>query len=160
MVKMDYVILARITPTRDKHVCRSCGADATLLNIGYEPITQDHADTFYTEIKKASDFATMKKLAHSSSLANTIQGLTRMEQEKGAPCEHSTLYYCAPCLSHVIFLMTSKKGAGEAFLSLLFTSPPTHALFVTYSIIQDCTLLIHSITQDASLVHKMLNTTK
>ena len=154
---LTHVILARITPIYDKHVCRSCGADATLLNIGYEPITQSHANAFYDEIKKTSDLATMKKLAQSSSLADTIQELTRKEQEKGPPCEHSTLYYCTKCLAHIIFLMTNKKGTGEVFLHILLSSSPTHALFVAYDIRRDCTLLIHSITKDAVLAHKTLN---
>src|SRR5258708_31142696 len=94
--QLTHVVQARITAVPGKHVCVQCGADASLLDVSYEVISQDQADRIAQEARKQTTADRMlravKEPQAGPEMAVATWQATLREQHHGLPREHYHSY--------------------------------------------------------------------
>jgi len=154
---LTHLVQARLTAVSEKHVCLQCGADAHVLDVAYEVISQAQANQLNREVKQQQTLDDMMRTAQMSSTSDAVYLATLREQHKGPPQEHSRSYRCFSCMTSLLSASTGIPNSGEAVVGRLLSSPPSHAVFVVRNVDDPTrTLLLNTPFQDAPKLLQIL----
>jgi hypothetical protein len=152
-----YLVQARITATRELHVCQNCGNDAHFLDTGYEAFTQELANELHAEMRQHSTFAAQWQAAASSPVSQKVYRGTLLEQQNRGPREHISQYRCLSCMAMMLDAATFMPGSGAPVLLELLASPTSHALFLVRLLNQSGRLAVmHAPYQDVDAMLQFL----
>lgn len=127
---LTYIVQARVTSTSDKHVCRYCGGDAYLLDVGYENFDPDMMNQLYQEFKSCKSFDEQWQKASLSAASEATYHATVQEQRQIGPREHNRGYSCYNCMAYMLSKGTEIEHSGDVVLMRLMSAPLSHAVFV------------------------------
>ena len=133
MENLRYIVQGRITVTLEQqHACVHCGARARLLDLSYEPASEEHQKQLKEELQHAANWRDALRLVQNGKIKadDAVFEATVNEQRSGPIQEHDARYICMVCEADIIDRMTNIPGGGYTILRILWEDPERNALFI------------------------------